>query len=368
MLKAAEGVATSTPAARPADTSAPLRATPAPLVSVLVPCRNEVACIEKCLDSILANDYPRESIEILVIDGLSDDGTEAILRVYAEADSRVRVLTNPQRVVPHALNLGLRRAAGEIIMRMDAHAKYPPHYISALVGWLLRTDADNVGSACVTLPENGTAQARAIAVALAHPFGVGDARFRLGTTEPRWVDTVPFGCFRRDVFERIGGFDEELARNQDDEFNHRLLKSGGKILLVPGVVAHYYARGSLRQLARMYFQYGYLKPLVARKVGRVMTRRQLIPAVLVTMLLLSGVLALWFPLAKAAFAGVLGVYGVANVTASAVAARRHGFRVGLWLAAAFPAMHLSYGVGFLWGVLDFWLLARRRLRPLPLSR
>jgi len=222
-----------------------------PTVSVIIPCREEQAHIGACLRSVLANDYPQDRIEILVVDGMSRDGTPAIVAEVAQEHATVKLLENPQRTVPAALNRGLREARGEIIMRMDAHALYPRDYISGLVAWLLSSGADNVGGVCVTVPANRTATARAIALALSHPFGVGDAQHRVGVQEARWVDTVPFGCYRRSSFDRVGGFDEELVRNQDVEFNHRLIRRGGRVLLVPGIKSYYYARGSLRQLARM---------------------------------------------------------------------------------------------------------------------
>ena len=340
---------------------------PLPTVSVIIPCRNERSYIGRCLDSVLRGDYPKERLEILVVDGMSDDGTREIAQEYSRRHRAIRLVANPRRIVPTALNLGIGQAMGAIIVRMDAHVEYPPDYISGLVGWLERTGADNVGGACVTRPANGTTTARAIAVALAHPFGVGNARFRLGTSEPRQVDTVPFGCFRRDVFERFGLFDEDLIRNQDDEFNFRVTKAGGRVLLVPGVVSHYYARGSLRQLARMYYQYGYFKPLVARKVGAIMTIRQLVPALFVASLLVAGVLAPWVGAARALFALVLGSYGVVDVAQSTMVGVAQGARVGAVLCLVFPVLHLSYGFGSLRGCWHF-LVLRRRPTPVPLSR
>ena len=162
-----------------------------------------------------------------------------------------------------------------------------------------------------TLPADRTAVARAIAVALSHPFGVGNSYFRIGVSEPRWVDNVAFGCWRREIFSRVGVFDEEMVRNQDDEFNHRVIRRGGRILLVPGVVSQYFARRTLRQVARMYFQYGYFKPLVAKKVGRVMTVRQLIPALFLASLVLSGTASAWLPGARILFLAIAASYAVA---------------------------------------------------------
>jgi len=332
-----------------------------PRVSVIVPCRNEAAFMTMCLDSIIANDFPRDWLEVLVVDGMSDDGTRETVARYAARDDHIRLLENPRRITPAALNIGVAEARGEIILRMDAHNEYPPNYISTLVTSLLESGADNVGGAWITRPANGTRRARAIAAALAHPFGVGNAHFRLGVREPRWVDTVPFGCYRRDVFARIGPFDEELIRNQDDEFNLRLIKQGGRILLVPTISSYYHARESLAKLWRMYFQYGYFKPLVVRKVGGVLTVRQLVPALFVLGVAVTAILAPWVPLMAAALAVLLGAYIIADVTCATRVAARQGAGVGLALCAVFPVLHVSYGVGFLRGALDF--LVRRRRRP-----
>ena len=269
-----------------------------PLVSVVVPCRNEERHIAQCLDSILACDFPQERLEILVVDGCSDDGTRAILARYAERYARIHVLDNPKRITPTALNIGVLAARGEIIMRMDAHVIYPASYISQLVGALEETGADNVGGIIATLPGDDSATARAIAVGLSHPLGVGNSYFRVGSRERRWTDAVSFGCYRRQVFERIGLFDEELVRNQDDEFDLRLIKHGGRVLLLPEVVSQYYARRSLRQVARMFYQYGYFKPLVAKKLGRIMTFRQLVPALFLLSLAASALTALLPPSSK----------------------------------------------------------------------
>ena len=247
----------------------------------MVPCRNEEGYIARCLDSILEGDYPRSLLEVLVVNGGSSDRTAEIVAAYAAAHRGVVALENPQGTTPAALNIGIRAASGRVIVRMDAHVLYPPDYIRRLVAGLEDSGADNVGGVLETVPGEDTPVAQAIALGISHRFGVGNSHFRVGTSERREVDTVPFGCFRREVFDRIGLFDEELIRNQDDEFNFRIITRGGRVLLLPDVFCRYFARRSFSQLARMYYQYGYFKPLVARKVGRVMTVRQLVPGLLV---------------------------------------------------------------------------------------
>ncbi|HEX3158408.1 MAG TPA: glycosyltransferase family 2 protein [Gemmatimonadaceae bacterium] len=327
-----------------------------PLVTVIVPCRNERRYIRDCVESILAGDYPADRLELLVADGMSDDGTREVLAELQSQDPRVRLLDNPRRITPCALNVALAHASGDVVVRMDAHNGYPPHYVRTLVGWLLRSGADNVGGAWRTCPAEERPEARAVAAVLSHPLGVGNARYRLGVSEPCWVDTVPFGCYRRDVFGRIGGFDEELVRNQDDELNHRLRRSGGRILLVPGAESRYYARESMSKLGRMFWQYGLYKPLVVRKVGAVCTLRQLAPPAFVLALLGGLVLAALGGLWTLPILALGAVYGAATVGSAARSVRSLGWRAAALMPAAFAVAHLSYGAGFLVG-------AARLVRP-----
>lgn len=341
------------------------------VVSVVVPCRNERRFIGRCLETLLATGFPAERLEILVVDGMSDDGTRDIVAGIARDHPIVKMLDNPHRITPTALNIGIAAARGAIFMRADAHAEYPRNYVTALVGWLERSGADGVGGVCETLPGADGAVPRAIAAALAHPFGVGNSWFRIGTREPRSVDTVPFACYPMALFRRIGGFDEELVRNQDDEFNLRIIRNGGRVLLVPDVVLRYYARTRLRDVARMYYQYGLFKPAVIRKVGAVMTVRQLIPAAFTLMLGASLLLAPWLPGAALAFAGFAALYVAACSIAALPVARRHGPRAGLAMLLVFPALHLGYGAGFLVGAvrsLRRGAAAAARGDALPLSR
>jgi glycosyltransferase involved in cell wall biosynthesis len=339
-------------------------------VSLILPCRNEAAHIAACLDSLLATTYPPDDFELLVVDGRSDDRTRDIVAQYAERHAAIRLLDNPRRIVPTALNIGIRAATGDVILRADAHALYPPEYVPRLVAALLASGADSVGGCVVTLPSNDSLTARAIAAAMSHPFGVGNSWFRIGGSDAaRWVDTVPYGCWRRSLFDRIGFFDEDLVRNQDEEFNYRLLRAGGHILLLPDVVSYYYARSSQRHVTRMLYQYGYFKPLVARKVGRVFTARQLAPPAFVTVLAGGGALSLFWTPAAALWLSVIGAYVGTAVACSLPTARARGLRGALLLAATFPLMHVAYGYGFLRGLVR--VLGRRsweHYSTIPLTR
>jgi glycosyltransferase involved in cell wall biosynthesis len=336
-------------------------------VSIIVPCRNEAKFIAKFLDSLLANDYPKTNLEVLVVDGMSDDGTRDIIKSYSERYGFINLLDNAKKITPTALNLGIQCSKGEVIMRMDVHSEYPTNYISGLLSALVETGADNVGGLWVTRPGKNTLFAEAIAIAVAHPFGVGNSHYKIGVSEPRWVDTVPFGCYRREVFDRIGLFDEELVRNQDDEFNSRLIKNGGKILLVPHIISYYYARDSLRKVWQMHYQYGYFKPLVIRKIGGVLTIRQLVPGAFVAALGGLTVLVPWSGWALLLDKILISTYLLANLSASWIIAAQTQARYGLALPLVFSTMHFGYGFGFLKGAIDF-LLFRRSGSDIGLSR
>lgn len=339
-------------------------------VTCILPCRNEEKFIAPCLESFLATAYPHDQLELLVVDGASNDRTREIVAEYSAKHPWIRLLDNPKRIVPTALNVGIKAATGDVIVRLDAHVVYPPDYIPKCVAALETTDADNVGGTVVTLPAIQTPMAEAIAAGLSHPFGVGNSYFRIGTREPRWVDTVPFGCFRREIFNRIGLFDEELVRNQDDEFNFRIIREGGRILLLPDVVSYYYARESPGLAAKMLYQYGYFKPLVARKIGRVVTLRQLVPPAFVAALALSASGALlWTPVAFL-FAAIVLAYGTAALVSAAGVARTRGLRTALALAAVFPILHISYGAGFIRGLWSLLVSRHRWTDPaaVPLTR
>lgn len=330
-----------------------------PSVSVILPCRNEARAISSCLRSIIENEYPKEHLELIVVDGRSDDGTREIVGEYSRKFPWIRLLDNDRGITPAALNIGIRSSKGQIVVRMDAHTLYSSDYISKLVDWIERSKADNVGGICITKPGNPTAQAQAIAIGLSHPWGVGNSHFRIGVTAPKWVDTVPFGCYRREVFDKVGLFDERLIRNQDDEFNHRLIKSGGRILLVPEIVSYYTARESLLKVWIMYYQYGYFKPLAVRTIGAVMTMRQLVPSVFVMSLILTAMLAPWSNLMAVLFGLIVVSYGMINLYIGVSVAVKEGLRCGFWSMVVFPALHLSYGLGYLKGVLDFFILRKQ---------
>jgi len=339
-------------------------------ISVVIPCREERKYIAQALESILSNDYPQDRLEVLVVDGMSTDGTRDIVAEFGRTHPFIKLLDNPRKITPAALNIGISQAQGDTIVIMHCHSRYPSDYISTLVAWQEKSGAENVGGVWSTLPGSDTPMARAIALGMSHPFGVGNVYFRIGASEPRWVDSVPFGCYRREVFEKIGLFDEDHVRTEDDEFNFRLLQNGGRILMVPDVVVQYYARETLPKLWRTYYQYGYFKALVARKLG-VLRLRHIIPSLLVLTLGASFLLSWWFPVLGSVGLWVLLVYCLADIIFALVAGLGQGLAVTACLPLVFPTLHFGYGIGFLKGLVDFFLLGKKGVEDggkVPLTR
>jgi len=326
-----------------------------PTVSLIVPCRNEKHYIAPCIRALLAQDLPVGSFEIIVADGLSDDGTREILTRLAAAYACLRLVDNPGRIVATGLNTAIRAARSRIIIRIDAHTQYARDYVSQCLAVLHETGADNVGGPWVA---QGTGyMGRAVAAAFQSPFAVGGAQgHNPYHTGP--VDTVYLGCWPREVFDRIGFFDEELVRNQDDEFNLRLRRAGGLIWQSPRIKSWYHPRASLWLLWRQYAQYGYWKVRVIQKHGWPASVRHLVPAAFVLTMLTLPLAALVWPWAWWLWGACGIVYSAGNLAASVAAARRSGLTLCLVLPAVFACYHLGYGYGFLQGIWDFILLRR----------
>lgn len=218
------------------------------IVSVIIPCFNEEPFIEGVIQNILEQDFPQEEMEVLFLDGMSQDKTPKIIAQYADNHPFIKLIPNHEQFVPQAMNLGIQQAKGKIIIRLDAHAAYPKQYISKLVFWLKKLSADNVGGVWNIQPRSNSTKAVAIARTLSHPVGVGNALYRMGISAPQEVDTVPFGCYPKNIFEKYGNYDIRLKRNQDIELNKRIKRKGGKIFLVPEVECTYYARDTFNAL------------------------------------------------------------------------------------------------------------------------
>lgn len=329
--------------------------------SVLIPCKNEIDHIEYLLDKIFNQSaFKRFSGEVIVIDGNSNDGTAELLVSLKKDRSGLMVLNNPLGYVSPALNLGIDVSKGKYIIRMDAHADYPLDYISSLLDYMEENpDVDNVGYVINTVPSSDTLVAHSIAHVLSHKYGVGSALFRLNISTPMIVDTVPFGCFRREVFERLGNFDVELIRNQDDEFNGRIINAGGKIILLPGMKITYFPRDSFSKLWSMYYQYGLFKPLTVAKLKKPATIRQLVPPVFVIGLLSLFLLSLaGVALAKLGLVFTLSLYFMLSVIATKDIAEREYVKtnniapIKYWpyVLSALFITHFSYGYGYWMGM------------------
>lgn len=320
-----------------------------PFVTVLVPIRNEAAYIEECLQAIAQQDYGRENFEVLVLDGMSDDGTREIVRRFVGRYANMQMVDNPNRYVPYALNIGIRQARGEIIARMDGHAVMERDYLTQCVRALQSTGAECVGGQIASV--NRTTLGRAIALGMSSTFGVGNSRFRTaGHDGP--VDSLAFGVYHRDTFAKIGLFDEAMVRCQDDEFNFRLRNAGGTVYLTSKMRCRYYPRNSLKKLWRQYFGYGFFKVRLFQRYPSLMRPRHFVPSGFVVALLGSLAVAAGFGLIWP-LATLLMAYGLAGGFFAARLAARHGAKFFFLLPPIFATLHLSYGSGFLWGLLRF---------------
>ncbi len=324
-------------------------------VTAIVPCRNEREYIEDCVLSILGQEQCDKGIEVIVVDGLSDDGTPAILNRLAPEHPSLTVLRNPKRTMPSGVNFGIQAARGRYIAIMGAHNRYAPDYLRQSAEVLEETNADNVGGSMIC--EGHSHVQRAIALAHHSKFSVGGARWHNPNYEGP-ADTVFGGVYRREVFERIGFFDEELVRNQDDEFNLRLIQRGGRIWHSPRIRSWYSPRQSLTALFRQYVQYGYWRVRVIQKRKAAASSRQFVPGVFVFLLLALPVAGLWWRVAGWAWVGLVVAYLASSMAVSLGIAARKGLQFLCTLPVVFACYHVGYGVGTLRGVVDFILLKR----------
>jgi len=331
-------------------------------ISIIIPVYNEELFIKSFISTLLNQDIFENIHEILFIDGNSNDNTRYFLDEIIKKYRNIKLLINSCKTVPYALNTGIKNSVGDIIIRLDAHAEYPSNYISTLVYYLEKLNADNVGAAAITVPSNNSKCARAIAISMSSIFGVGNATFRLdhfNNKEYIEVDTVPFGCYRREVFDRIGLFDEQLTRNQDNEFNERLRKAGGKIYLIPSLKIKYYARENYSKLFKMFFQYGYFGPLVDLKLKKPTRLRRYIPTVFVLSLIIPLLLSLLFYPFLYLWVFTVSLYFIASVTFGTYECRkRDSIQLVPYVMWAYFVSHVSYGLGYLKGVFDFMILKK----------
>ena len=329
-----------------------------PFVSIVLPIRNEAAFIARGLQAIVSQNYPVERMEVIISDGMSTDGTRDIVQSFCARYPNMHLIDNPGKIVPTGLNAALAQARGEIIVRVDGHCEIAADYVSRCVQHLVQDGVDAVGGPLETIGQTRLAQA--IALAMSSAFGVGGSAFRTVSDRTLLTDTVAFPAFTRAALEKAGAFDEELVRNQDDEYNYRLRKLGAKILLAADVHSRYYSRSSLRSLWRQYFQYGYYKVRVMQKHPWQMRPRQFAPPLFIATLLLSLLMAPFASVGLYLLVLIAGLYALANVGASVLAASKNGWKLLPFLPVIFATLHASYGAGFLVGLVAF---ANRWNRP-----
>ncbi len=309
------------------------------LVSIVIPCRNEEKYIGKCLDSVIAQNYPKEKLEVLVIDGMSEDRTKEIIRNYSQKYPSVKLLDNPKKFIPSALNIGVKNSKGEIIVRMDSHAVYDKDYVSKCVEYLKKYKADNVGGAIKTIPFKDTIIAKSIALSLSHPFGVGGSHFRMGSKKIRRVDTIFGGCYKKEIFKKIGLFNENfIGGSEDMELNLRLKRAGGKILLVPDIISYYYPKFNLKDFFLHNLRDGIWAIYPLKFIKTPLKLRHYIPLAFI----LTFPISIWVYIPVAVFFS----FGIAW--------QKRDLRYFFTLPVVFASRHIGYGLGSIWGLIKLF--------------
>ncbi len=316
------------------------------IVSVVMPVYNEEQYIEKCVDSLLLQDYPIDKMEWIFVDGCSTDKTVEILSSYQEKyPSLIKVYNNPNKIVPYAMNIGIAASKGKYIVRLDAHADYATDYISKCILYLENTDAENVGGVAET-KANGF-MGNAIAKMLSSKFGVGNSQFRTNG-ESGYVDTVPFGAFKREVFSKYGGYDERLVRNQDNEMNFRIRKNGGKIYLSNDIHLSYYCRDSIKGISAMARKNGMWNIITMKLCPGSMGLRHFIPFAFVLSLIGLGILSFVHSLFAALLCAEITLYLLLDIVFSIKQAET--IKEFWTLMVLFPIFHVAYGFGSMIGI------------------
>ncbi len=321
-------------------------------VSVIVPCYNEQATIEKLLQAFFDQSYPLNEIEVIIADGMSTDQTRTVINRFQDnhPELLIRVIDNIKRAIPSGLNRAIEAAKGEIFVRFDAHSIPDRDYIRNCVLALDSNKGDNVGGIWMIQAGSSTWMAKAIAIAASHPLAVGDARYRIGGVAQE-VDTVPFGAFRRELIQKVGLFDETLLTNEDYEFNVRIRQSGGKVWMDPSIRSVYFSRSTLKELALQYWRYGYWKAQMLRRYPRTVRWRQVLPPLFVFSLLSLGLLSIVWSLTRWLFIIIVILYTIIIFIAGIQSSIKHrdiSLVIGIPLAIA--TIHLSWGLAFLRGL------------------
>ena len=323
-----------------------------PLASIIIPCRNEEKFIAQCLDSLIISDYPKDRMEIIVINGDSEDKTKEIVQKYVDKYSFIKLFDNIKKLTPISLNMGIKNSKGDVIMMMGAHANYNKDYVSKCIRSLFEFKVDGVGGAMKAIPRENTLIAKAITKVSSSLFGTGDAYFRINCKKVKYVDALFGSCYRRDVFEKIGLYNENFARSQDIEFSLRLKRAGGKILLIPDIVSYYYPSSSLREFSYHNFIDGLwiTYPLKFSKTS--FSLRHYVPLVFILSLLGTAFLGLFFSSFLQLFLLMVGLYVLTNLYFSIrISLKEKDIKLLFILPLIFTIRHIGYGLGSIFGLL-----------------
>ncbi len=319
------------------------------MITIILPIRNEREKISGTLDSILSQSY-KGKMEIIIADGMSTDGTREIIDIYKDENPQIHIIDNPEKIVSTGFNRALTISKGGIIIRIDGHAEVGIDFIVNNIKVLKNIKADCVGG--FTYHTSKTLIGKHISVAQSSKFGSGGASFRSGLEYGSFVDTLAFGAYKRGAFLLNGGFDEELIKNQDEEFNYRLIQNGGKIWMDPSITSIYYVRDSMLKLSKQYYYYGFFKIRVMQKTNALLAIRHLIPSLFILAIMLSSYISYINQCIWPVFT-VLGAYFSFNIVFTIYESLRKGFKLLVLLPLVFFLMHISYGVGFIMGFFNF---------------
>lgn len=332
-----------------------------PLVSIVVPCRNEIKFIGDFFENIDELTKPENGYEIILVDGMSDDGTRERILNYAQLRPEIQIVENPQKFTPHGLNLGIKHSRGNIIIRMDIHTKYEKDYIIKSIEKLVQTNADNVGGPWKAFENKSSLITNAISASFSSPFAIGVAKNHNERFEGE-VDSVYLGCWKKGTFQKFGLFDEDFIRNQDGEHNFRIRQSGGKVWQSPEIKSWYNPRKTLKELFLQYFQYGFWRVLTLKKYKKTATLRQLVPPLFVASILIL-LFFQWVRIGNVLLLCEMGLYFLLNTIFSiSTAIKKKRFGLIFILPVVFSTYHLSYGLGFVTGILNFLILNRSPLK------
>ena len=326
-----------------------------PKVTVVIPCRNEEKFIGQCLDSLIEQDYPKEKLEIFVLNGMSTDKTRQIAEAYSKKYSFIKVFDNPNKTSPYALNIGLQHSTGELFMHLGAHAIYQKNHISKCVKYLKEYGADMAGGVALATPSKNTLTARAISLVLSDKLGGGGA-FRRGGKEPQWADTAFAGCYKKELFEKVGNYNENLKRSQDMEMSLRIKKAGGKILLAPDIVVNYYPKSTFKEFFKHNIEDGIWAIYPLKFGAPIFGVRHLIPLVFILVLIVAAILGIFFKIFFWLLLALLIFYFVVVIIRSIkIAAKEKSILLAPFITIAFFVRHFAYGIGSFIGLIKLIL-------------